>query len=307
MEQKPTLYTYGNIGINVNELIQLLQPHDINCVVDCRPLSNSRIARNTPEEELKTTLAQHNIIYIPFFHHFGHYPPDTRSKKGTILYKRAINTLQFLEGIERIKNGIQKGFSICIIDGETDIYQSKRYNIIAKRLKEEYHIVHLFANGHYYSQEQVEQLKEDEKRRRQRKNETKQAVGKNGEELAALYLTRNGYQILDRNWNLHYGCELDIVARKDNILHFIEVKTRTSDRYGEPQTAINYKKMKHLRSAIREYRYKHYLHQIESLLDSIAIIYRADNDYDLMHYIGIRTDGNACANVITYNQRPNSD
>lgn len=304
MEQKPTLYTYGNVGINAHELMQLLQLHDINCVVDCRPQTNSRIARNTPTEELKPILAQHNITYLPFYHHFGHYPPQTRSKKGTILYKRAINTPQFLQGIERIQNGIQKGFSICIIDGETDFYQSKRYTIIAKRLKEDYHIIHLFANGHYYSQEQVEDMKKENEQRRQRKNEIKQAIGKNGEELAALYLTRHGYQILDRNWNLHYGCELDIVAQKDNTLHFIEVKTRTSDRYGEPQTAINYKKMKHLLTAIREYRNKYYLHPIKSQIDSIAIIYRAENDYELNHYLGIRTDGNACADVITYIQRP---
>ena len=63
MEQKPTIYTYGNIGINANEFVQLLQPHDINCVVDCRPQTNSRIARNSPTDELKTILAQHNIIY----------------------------------------------------------------------------------------------------------------------------------------------------------------------------------------------------------------------------------------------------
>lgn len=304
MEQKPTIYTYGNIGINANEFVQLLQPHDINCVVDCRPQTNSRIARNSPTDELKTILAQHNIIYIPFFPHFGHYSPDTRNKKGTILYKRAISTPQFLQGLERIKNGIQKGYSICIIDGEEDIYQSKRYNIIAKRLKEVYNIIHLFANGHYYSQEEVEQLKKEDQERRQRKNEIKQAVGQNGEELAALYLTRNGYQILDRNWNLHHGCELDIVAIKDNTLHFIEVKTRTSDRYGEPQSAINYKKMKHLQKAIRAYRYQRYFYQIDAILDSIAIIYRSENDYDLTHYIGIRTDGNACADVINYNQRP---
>lgn len=307
MEQKPTLYTYGNVGINAHELMQLLQPLDINCVVDCRPQTDSRIVRNTPTEELKTILAQHNITYLSFFQHFGHYPPQARNKKGSVIYKRAINTPQFLQGIERIQNGIQKGFSICIIDGETDIYQSKRYTIISKRLKEDYHIIHLFANGHHYSQEQVENMKKEDEQHLQRNNEVKQTIGKNGEELAALYLTRHGYQILDRNWNLHHGCELDIVAQKDNTLHFIEVKTRTSDLYGEPQSAINYRKMQHLLTAIRAYRYKNYLHQIESQIDSIAIIYRAENDYDLTHYLGLRTDGNACADVITYNQRPDTN
>ena len=131
-----------------------------------------------------------------------------------------------------------------------------------------------------------------------------QELGQIGEEISGDYLAKKGYRILHRNWNLHRGCELDIVAMKNNELHFIEVKTRTSDRYGEPQSAINYKKMKHLQKAIRAYRYQCYFYQIDAILDSIAIIYRSENDYDLTHYIGIRTDGNACANVINYNQRP---
>ena len=109
-----------------------------------------------------------------------------------------------------------------------------------------------------------------------------------GEEIAGLHLINKGYQILDRNWNLYKGCELDIVAIKDNKLHFIEVKTRSSDKYGEPQIAINKKKMKHILTAIREYRYKRYLHNIEFQIDSIAIIYRGEKDYDLKHFTDIR-------------------
>ena len=52
-------------------------------------------------------------------------------------------------------------------------------------------------------------------------------LGQIGEELAATYLMNKGYRILHRNWNLHRGCELDIVAMKDGKLHFVEVKTRS--------------------------------------------------------------------------------
>lgn len=302
MAFQATIYTYGNIGIDANELIQLLNPHNINCVVDCRPLTNTRIARNTPKDELKLVLSQHHIAYIPFFQHFGHFPPSTRSVKGTILYKRAISTPEFIQGIERIKNGIQKGFSICIIDGETNIYQSTRYTIIAKRLKEDYNITHLFANGHYYTHEQVELLKKEEKIKRQQKNKAKQAIGKSGEELAALYLTQNGYQILDKNWNLYKGCEIDIIALKDNKLHFIEVKTRTTDIYGAPEAAINYKKMKHIGKAIQAYRYQRYLFNIDYQIDSIAIIYHSEQDYQLKHFLGIRWGNGACDATIVFNQ-----
>lgn len=50
--------------------------------------------------------------------------------------------------------------------------------------------------------------------------------GKHGEELAAVYLQAQGYQIVFRNFYSKYG-ELDIVAKKNNLLVFVEVKTRT--------------------------------------------------------------------------------
>ena len=304
MEQKSIIYTYGNENITATQLVALLQPHHINCVADCRPLTNFHIASNTPLDELKDTLHQYNIAYIPFFTHFGLFPPEVRSKRGTILYKRATTTPNFLQGVERLRNGIKKGYRICIINEESNIYKSIRFTIIAKHLKEHYEIIHLFPNGHYFSQEQVEHKKEEIRLQRQKKNATIQAIGINGEEIAALYLSNKGYQILDHNWNLYRGCELDIVAMKDNKLHFVEVKTRTSDKYGEPQMAINHRKMKNILHAIHTYRYKRAFFNMEYQIDCMAIIYRAENDYDLKHFLGIRTDGQACTDVHTYHARP---
>lgn len=52
----------------------------------------------------------------------------------------------------------------------------------------------------------------------------KQTIGKKGEDLAALFLKKQGYEILDRNYWKKWG-EIDIIAKKDGIIHFIEVKT----------------------------------------------------------------------------------
>ena len=100
MEQKPILYTYGNIQIRAEELIHLLLPHHINCVVDCRPQNNSPIAQNTPTDELKTILKQYQIIYLPFFNHFGFFSSEVRNKKGEPVYRKVIQAENFLQGIE---------------------------------------------------------------------------------------------------------------------------------------------------------------------------------------------------------------
>ena len=107
-------------------------------------------------------------------------------------------------------------------------------------------------------------------------------LGQNGEELAADYLMKQGYRILHRNWNLHKGCELDIVATKDNQLHFIEVKTRSrvSDIYGRPEQAINDAKLRNIVRAI--YRYQNIYHlDMEMHIDAIGVVYHSEQDYTI--------------------------
>jgi len=77
-------------------------------------------------------------------------------------------------------------------------------------------------------------------------------IGNFGEEEATKFLVENGYKILTRNYNCRFG-EIDIVAIEDNCLVFIEVKTRTSLKYGVPEYAVNYWKQKHLSLSARNY------------------------------------------------------
>ena len=62
-------------------------------------------------------------------------------------------------------------------------------------------------------------------------------VGDSGEDFAARILEESGYQIIERNYSTRYG-EIDIIAFRDGVLHFIEVKTRTGMEYGFPSEAI---------------------------------------------------------------------
>jgi putative endonuclease len=101
------------------------------------------------------------------------------------------------------------------------------------------------------------------------KNQNNIKTGKAGEQLAATFLQKLGYTLLDLNWR-HHHWELDIVATRGNTLHFVEVKTRTSLLFGYPEEHISAKKMKHLKNAACHY---HYLHpQFKNIqFDVIAI------------------------------------
>lgn len=70
--------------------------------------------------------------------------------------------------------------------------------------------------------------------------------GKNGENMARSYLKKQGYKIIQSNYKTKIG-EIDIVAIKDKILSFIEVKSRYDDAYGMPFEAVNSSKIKKIR------------------------------------------------------------
>lgn len=63
-------------------------------------------------------------------------------------------------------------------------------------------------------------------------------TGNEGERLAAEHLQVKGYKILQKNYRSKWG-EIDIVAKIDNIVVFVEVKTKTTDKYGEPWEMVN--------------------------------------------------------------------
>jgi putative endonuclease len=72
--------------------------------------------------------------------------------------------------------------------------------------------------------------------------------GKTGEELACSELRRRGFEIIYRNWrNGHH--EIDIIAIKEKAIHFVEVKTRHSLKFGYPEEAVTKKKFDNLKRA----------------------------------------------------------
>lgn len=76
---------------------------------------------------------------------------------------------------------------------------------------------------------------------------TKDRLARQGEKAVRELLEKKGYQILETNYRTRYG-EIDIIAAKDKILVFVEVKTRTSTKCGLPEEAVNYSKQRKLRS-----------------------------------------------------------
>ena len=99
-------------------------------------------------------------------------------------------------------------------------------------------------------------------------------IGRWGEDLAADYLMEKGFTILERNVHSIYG-EIDLVTRLDAgqepFLVFVEVKTRTSLRFGYPEQAVSDRKLEHLHQAIAHYLQQHPEITLNWQLDVIAV------------------------------------
>lgn len=96
-------------------------------------------------------------------------------------------------------------------------------------------------------------------------------VGGEGEQLAAEYLARLGARIVDRNVRIGGG-EIDIIALIEGVIVFIEVKRRTSLRYGRPAEAVTYAKQRRIIRAAAAYLAAHHVSDRPVRFDIIELL-----------------------------------
>ena len=89
-------------------------------------------------------------------------------------------------------------------------------------------------------------------------------LGKWGEEVAADYLLRQGYTIMERDWKSGHR-DLDIIALDGDTVVFVEVKTRSNRMFTEPETAVDYQKIRHLQQFLIDMNKEHKNHYVPSL------------------------------------------
>ena len=106
-------------------------------------------------------------------------------------------------------------------------------------------------------------------------------LGAWGEEIAADYLQRQGYQILERDWKSGHR-DLDLIAMDNDTLVFVEVKTRRDRIFTDPEMAVDYQKIRNLQQAANHYvKYKHTDNDIR--FDLITVVGMIGETPDIEH------------------------
>ena len=118
---------------------------------------------------------------------------------------------------------------------------------------------------------------------------TNKQIGKYGEQLAQNFLIKKGYKILETNFHYSKIAEIDIIALKNNTLHFVEVKTRKSTAFGTPTEAVTYAKLNSIYTCAKYYMQNSKNHYKGVQIDVIGIILNKDKEpeFDFIENVGL--------------------
>lgn len=132
-----TLYTIGYATKSIEDFIAQLKQYQINVVADVRSVPYSKIFHDYHRESIKSYLAQHHIRYVYLGDELGprSKDPDHYDDIGQVQFDRLMQSTLFEQGIERLENGMQKGFSIALMCAEKDPATCHRSLLIGYFLK----------------------------------------------------------------------------------------------------------------------------------------------------------------------------
>ena len=104
-------------------------------------------------------------------------------------------------------------------------------------------------------------------------------IGNKGEKEACKYLKKNGYEILERNYTKFFG-EIDIICKKDDVIAFVEVKSRKNDDYGYAADYVTKSKQEKIIKTAKAYISTNSLHNYYFRFDVIEIYFE---DFKINH------------------------
>lgn len=128
------LYTVGHSIYEIDDFISLLKKNDINTIVDVRSTPYSKFASQYNKEALKMYLNKQEICYIFMGDLLGARYEDKNLlfDNGRVNFKKVQKTTSFQKGIERLEDGINKGYNISLMCSEKEAFDCHRFGLISE-------------------------------------------------------------------------------------------------------------------------------------------------------------------------------
>ena len=155
------IYTIGHSNYTIERLIDMLKHYNINCVVDIRGTPYSKYNIQFDKETIRYTLSKAGFIYIYMAKELAakRINKESYNEEGYSDFEKVIEEKEFLEGIERLKNGCNKGYNIVLLGAMQEPIRCHRSILVGKALRKcGFNVKHILDDYSTASQDDIEQM-----------------------------------------------------------------------------------------------------------------------------------------------------
>ena len=155
------IYTIGHSNYTIEKLIDMLHYYNINCVVDIRGTPYSKYNVQFDKETIRYTLNKAGFIYIYMAKELAAKRVNKQSynEEGYSDFEKVINEKEFIEGIERLKNGCDKGYKIALLGAMQEPIRCHRAILVGKALRKYgFNVKHILDDYSIVSQDDIEEM-----------------------------------------------------------------------------------------------------------------------------------------------------
>lgn len=157
------LYSIGHSNQSLDEFLELLKAHEVNCVIDVRSVPASKYSPQFNQEGLRLFLKTHGVQYLHFGDEFGARRTDCLNDDGQVDFEKAVGTPLFQRGAERVMKGLEKGFRIAFMCSEADPLECHRFSLVSRYFHSRgIEVFHILKDAELATQSDVEKRMIDE-------------------------------------------------------------------------------------------------------------------------------------------------
>ena len=151
------LYSIGHSSQSLEDFLNLLAVHGVNCVIDVRSIPASKYSPQFNQESLKYFLKSHEVQYLHFGDEFGARRTDCLDENEQVDFEKAVETPLFKKGVERVMKGLEKGFRIAFMCSEADPLECHRFSLVSRYFYERgIDVQHILKDASLVSQTDLE-------------------------------------------------------------------------------------------------------------------------------------------------------